>query len=254
MRTLQLRHLERPSTVHRLRGDVKIVSLVAIDAAVAFNPGWGVIAGGWAAWLLVFAAARLPWSIVAPPPRMYFVLLGFGALFSLFSGGSPVVAGVEMGGVIEFAQLVSVGLLLVAFAALLAWTTSPTEIGLGLGSLLRPLRRVRVPVDEIVTTVVLSIRALPLITDEVRLAAEVRQTRPTDPRARRGIRGALAEGVDFGATIVVGAHRRSRELAKAMVARGSVVAPPFTMPPMRAADIGALLLALIGCVATFFVA
>ena len=155
MRTIQFRYLERLSAIHDLRPDAKIVCLVSLSMGIALNLGWGVIGVGWLVLVAAFLLARLPRTMLAPPPRIFLMIVGFSFMFSLFSGGDPVVAGVELGGVLEFAQLLALGLLLVGFAALLTWTTSLTDIGLGLANLLRPLRLVRAPVDELTTVIVL---------------------------------------------------------------------------------------------------
>jgi len=251
MRTIQLRHLPKRSTVHALRADTKIVAGALIAVAIAFTPSWPVLGLGWALFAALFALSRLPLSILAPPPKLYFVVAGFGGAFSLLSGGSPTVGGVELGGVLEFAQLLTLGLLLVAYATLLAWTTPASDVGLGLARLVRPLKRLHLPADELATTIVLATRALPMIRDEVQIAVDARRTRPRDATAKRGSGGSLRDAVDFGASVVVGAHRRSRELARAMVARGSVTAPAAQLPPPRPRDAVAVTVAVVACVLVF---
>lgn len=253
MRTIQFRHLERSSAVHDLRPDTKIVSLILLSMAVALNVGWGVIGVGWLVWATAFALSRLPLGILAPPPRLFLMIVGFSLLFSLFSGGDPVVAGVELGGVLEFAQLLALGLLLVGFAALLTWTTSLTDIGLGLANLLRPLRLVRAPVDELTTVIVLAVRSVPEIGSEVAAVTDAYRTRPDRADRRGGVRGALGDMVDFSSTVVVACHRRAGELARAMVARGSTRAPHAPLRRPRLADGAAAVSCLVGAVSAFFV-
>lgn len=254
MRTVQLRHLPGQSPVHALRADTKIVAGALVAVAIAFTPSWPVLGAGWGLFALTFVVARLPVAIVAPPPKLYFVVAGFGGVFSLLSGGSPTIGGIGVGGLLEFVQLLTLGLLLVAYAALLAWTTAATDVGLGLARLVRPLGRLRLPADELATTIMLATRAVPMIRDELQIAVDARRTRPPDPAGRRGSGGAIREAVDFGASVVVGAHRRSRELARAMVARGSVTAPPAQLSRAGVRDGVALLLAAGWCVMVFAVA
>lgn len=254
MRRLQLRHHDNDSIVHRLRPETKIGCLLAASTAVAFNPGWPVLGGGWLVAVLVFLLARLPFGVLAPPPPLFFYVTMFGGLFSLFSGGDPEVAGVALGGVLEFAQLVTVGLLLVTYAALLAWTTSLAEVGMGLSRMLRPLRHVGFPVEEVTTVLALAVRSLPLVAKEIQLAADARRTRPEEAVKVRGGAAPLVEAVDFGAMVVVGTQRRARELARAMVVRGSLVAPDPEHRPWRWADPLALVIAATGAVAVFLIA
>ena len=253
MRTIQFRHLERSSAIHDLRPDAKIVCLVSLSMGIALNLGWGVIGVGWLVLVAAFLLARLPRTMLAPPPRIFLMIVGFSFMFSLFSGGDPVVAGVELGGVLEFAQLLALGLLLVGFAALLTWTTSLTDIGLGLANLLRPLRLVRAPVDELTTVIVLAVRSVPEIGHEVTAVADAYRTRPDRSDRRGGVRGALGDMVDFSSTVVVASHRRAGELGRAMVARGSTQAPHAPLPRPRPADALAVVLCLGGAVGAFFV-
>jgi energy-coupling factor transport system permease protein len=235
-RTIALRHLERSSFVHGVRSDVKIVSLLACTSAIAFNPGWAPIGAGWVLATVVFLAGRLPVQVLAPPPRILLTILAFSGLFSLLSGGDPAVAGIQLGGLLELAQLVALGFLLIAFAALLAWTTSLTEIGLGLGRLLRPLRLVRFPHAELTTVIVLAVRAIPAVRAELTVTMDAHRSRPTAPDQRSGVRAGIGEIVGLGTTVVVGTHRRARDMARAMEARNSVTAPASNPPRLRLAD------------------
>ena len=231
MKTLQLRHLPRESVVHRLRPETKLIALPVLSSTFIFNASWGAAGVGWGLAVVIFLLARLPRSVVAPPPRLFFYAVGFGALFSVASGGDPVVAGLELGGALDYLQLIAVGSLAIVYGAILAWTTEISAIGVGLSRLLRPLRFFRLPTDEIATVIMLAIRALPLVRDELFVTVDARNTRPRSEQSKGGFGDQIADGVDFGTTVLVGAHRRSREMAKAMVARGSVTAPePLPQP------------------------
>jgi energy-coupling factor transport system permease protein len=251
MSALRLRHVDVASPVHRLRADTKISCLVVFAMALAFNPEWPVIGIGWGVALLVFILSRLPVAVISLPPSIFFYFILFGGLFSLLSGGDPDVAGVGLGGVIEFAQFLLLSLLLIVFAALLAWTTTISEVGLGLGMVLRPLRAVGIRTGELTTVVALAVRSLPLIADEISVVADARRVRPPSGDDSRSFRAQLADAVDFGATVVVGSHRRARELSKALVARGSLTSPATKDRPHRWTDGAAILVAAGGAVAIF---
>lgn len=225
MKRIRLLHVDGDSFVHRLRPHAKIVAVTLFGSAMVFRPQWPVIAIGWAVAAIAFTAARLPRSVLAPPPPLFFYALGFGGLFTLASGGDPVVAGIELGGLIDFLQLMAVSLLVIALGAVLAWTTSVAHMGLGVGRLLRPLRHVGLPSDELATVAVLAARSLPLVREELGVAVDARAVRPRQAGKKPGAVDGFRDVIDLGATVLVGAHRRSRELAKALVARGSVHAP-----------------------------
>ena len=164
-------------------------------------------------------------------------------------GGDPEVGGFGLGGIIDLARLISLGLTLVAYAALLAWTTTPAGVGLGIGRLLRPLGRLGLPADELATVVALTVRALPLIRDELMIAYDARRTRPEPHGGQRPLR----DLVDMGAVVVVGAHRRAGELSQALVARGSVSAPADDPLPLGVRDGVALGLVAVLTVTVFVV-
>ena len=142
----------------------------------------------------------------------------------MVSGGQPDVhfgsLKVGLGGLDNFMRFSMVGVDVLASAALLGWTTPLADLSPALGRLLGPLRRVRVPVDELVGAIALSIRCLPLLLEEARvLRAARRARRPANPRSFRELGDESVEIV-FGA--LANAIRRAGEIAEAIEARGGV--------------------------------
>ncbi len=234
-RRLQLRFVDGTSVLHRLRADTKIITIAALATAFVFRPDWPIVGLGWALVLALFVLSRLPTTVLAPPPPIFFWVMAFGGVLTLFSGGEPIVAGVELGGFIDFVRFLAVGLLVISLSARLAWTTRLSDVGLGLGRMMRPLRLVRLPADELATVVMLAARSIPMVRDELWVTVDARAVRPRPP-GKRSVAEGIRDAVDFGATVLVGAHRRSREMAKAMAARGSDRAPVPTDQAWRALD------------------
>lgn len=109
--------------------------------------------------------------------------------------------------------------LLVWGAAWLTWTTSPVNLASGLSSALRPLRRLRVPVEEVALVVMLAIRFIPSLFDEaLRVGLSLRA------RGLRTDRGPLRRRLAVVSAMVVplfsGAVRRADAQALALEARG----------------------------------
>ncbi len=151
-------------------------------------------------------------------------MLVVGAALALVAGGKPEdppgSLKIGLGGLDNFAAFTMVGIDVLAAAALLGWTTPLADLSPALGRLLGPLRRLRVPVDELVGAIALSIRCLPLLLEEARvLRAARRARRPASPRTFRELSDEAVEGV-FGA--LANAIRRAREIAEAIEARGGV--------------------------------
>ena len=134
---------------------------------------------------------------------------------------------------------------MLAGAALLGWTTPLADLSPALGRLLGPLRRVRLPVDELVGAIALSIRCLPLLLEEVRvLRAARRARRPAGARSFKELGDEAVEMV-FGA--LANAIRRAREMAEAIEARGGVPTVAPETHPFARVDVFALGVERVGC-------
>src|SRR5205807_8452451 len=120
---------------------------------------------------LLRLAARLPRGVLGHPPPWIWLGLGVGAVLAFLAFGKPNVhiagATVGLGGLLEFLRFASIGLVLVALSALVGWTTRLADIAQAVDRLAAPARAVRLPVDEVVLAIGLSVRCLPLITSDV---------------------------------------------------------------------------------------
>lgn len=131
-------------------------------------------------------------------------------------------------------------------------TTSPVALSDGLASLMRPLRRLRVPVDDIATMVSIALRFIPTILDEVdRIVAA--QT----ARGARFSEGPLMQRMRAWIPVViplfVQMFRRADTLALAMEARcyGSATRTHLRELAMKPADIVAIVVAGLVLVGLF---
>lgn len=246
-----MRFVPGSSPLHRMWAGTKLVSLGALSIGLLLWPSWQSIGIMGALLLVVFLAARLPRGI---SPRLPWWLAGVilvGALLALVSGGPPDVhvasLKIGLGGLGNFGRFTMVGVDVLAAAALLGWTTPLADLSPALGRLLGPLRRLRVPVDELVGAIALSIRCLPLLLEEARvLRAARRARRPANPRTLRELGDEAVEGV-FGA--LANAIRRAREIAEAIEARGGVPTPSPETHPFRRVDTTTLALCALGVAA-----
>jgi energy-coupling factor transport system permease protein len=119
---------------------------------------------------------------------------------------------------------------LLAFLAsqVLALTTSPVALAEGLALLLRPLRRWRLPADELALMTLVSLRFLPLLVDEANQLIKAQQS-----RGAQFTKGSLRKRRSMMLSLLVpmlrGALRRAGELAVALESRGYAVAGEQTM-------------------------
>ncbi len=231
-----VRFVPGTSPLHRMWAGTKLVALGLLSIALLVWPSWKSIGIVGALVLVAFLAARLPRGISPRLPWWLGGVVAAGAVLALVSGGRPEAhigsLRLGLGGLGNFMRFSMVGVDVLASAALLGWTTPLADLSPALGRLLGPLRHFRVPVDELVGAIALSIRCLPLLLEEARvLRAARRARRPASPRSFKELGDESVEVV-FGA--LANAIRRAREIAEAIEARGGVpTVAPETHPFAR---------------------
>ena len=210
------------SLLHRLDPRAKLVLAFAFGGlAAASGPRALLVLAGAAG--AVSIASRLPLALLLRGLRPLLWLILATAGLHLFTDPGRVVlregplavtaAGVRQS-VLEGGRLI----LLVLTGSLLTLSTSPLELADGLGALLSPLRRLRLPVEEFALMVAVALRFVPVLLEE---AERVRRAQ----QARGGAFGGwgitrVRRLAPLALPLLVGAFRRAEELAVAMEARG----------------------------------
>ncbi|MEO0949133.1 MAG: CbiQ family ECF transporter T component [Cyanobacteria bacterium J06641_5] len=98
-------------------------------------------------------------------------------------------------------------------------TTAPEEITAGIETLLQPLRRLNVPVTEIVLTLTLALRFIPLVLEEIQNLARSLQTRSIAWK-KIGLRGQVRIWLSIANRLLENLLLRAEQIAIAMDARG----------------------------------
>lgn len=221
-----LRPVPGDSVVHRLWAGTKLTAVAAIGVVLTVYPGWIPIALVATLVLVTARLARIPRGVLPGIPRLLWVLLALGGGTAAMAGGQPfVTVGSEvfgLGGLLKFFQITLLSIVLLGLGALVSWTTNVAEIAPAVATLGRPLRRLRIPVDEWAVTLALALRAFPMLIDEYRVLFAARRLRPRrQPRNRRQRRRQrAAEIVDLLAAAITVALRRGDEMGDAITARG----------------------------------
>jgi energy-coupling factor transport system permease protein len=214
------------STIHDLWAGTKLLVVFGISVLLTFYPGWVTI-GMTAA--LVFAAlriARIPRGVLPSIPRWLWIILALGFFSAALAGGSPQIsiAGLEigLGGALNFLRITALSIVLLGLGALVSWTTNVAEIGPALATLGRPLRLLRIPVDEWAVALALALRAFPMLIDEFQVLYAARRLRPKRiPKSRKARRRRHAlELIDLMAAAIAVTLRRGDEMGDAITARG----------------------------------
>lgn len=281
------------SPVHRLRARTKLLTLTWL-AAIFFIANhkqfhYGVYAISFGMLALALAIARVDVRFIWRRMRWLMILLVIGIPFSLmFTPGKPwkiigpfvltfhhvhitlgsahfirdllrIAIGpivVTYDGIWFVISFSAIFLLLYLGSMTLTMTTTPVALAEGMVQLLRPFRRLRLPVDEFGLMVLVALRFIPVLIQETEQMVKAQASRGADlttgsPVAR--IRGVTLLLVP----LVQGALRRAQSLSAALESRGYGVTREATLlheGPMRLAD-WSVLVGVIGLtVATYFLA
>ena len=249
-----LRPVPGTSVIHELWAGTKLIVVLVISMLLAFYPGWIVIGlmavlVGTAIWL-----ANIPRGAMPSIPWWVWALVLFGAVTATLGGGEPVLhlwsTDIEVGGLLKFLRLTALSIVLLALGALVSWTTNVADVAPAIATLGRPLRPLRIPVDDWAVVLALALRAFPMLLDEFRLLYAARRLRPRpvlpDGRAKR--RRWLTDMVDLLAAGVTVALRRADEMGDAITARGGTGQIAAAPSRPRRADWMALSICAAVCV------
>src|SRR6202012_1290619 len=221
-----LRPVPGTSAVHELWAGTKLLAGFSISVLLPFYPGWITIGLVAALVLTAVRIAHIPRGALPSVPRWLWILMVFGGITAAFAGGSPVVelAGVPLGlgGLLNFLRITTLSIVLLGLGAMVSWTTNVGEIAPAVATLGRPLRFLRIPVDEWAVALALALRAFPMLIEEFRVLYAARRLRPRPValtrRARRKRRA--RELIDLLSAAITVTLRRADEMGDAIMARG----------------------------------
>jgi energy-coupling factor transport system permease protein len=221
-----LRPVPGRTVIHDLWAGTKLLVVAGIGVLLTFYPGWVPITVVAALVLATARLARIPRGAVPSIPRWLWFLLLLGGVTAALAGGSPVIGlfGLELGlgGLLQFLRITALSIVLLALGGMVSWTTNVAEIAPAVAKLGRPLRPLRVPVDDWSVALALALRAFPMLIEEFRILYAARSLRPKPVLTRRRDRRRrwALEVVDLIAAAVIVALRRADEMGDAITARG----------------------------------
>jgi energy-coupling factor transport system permease protein len=221
-----LRPVPGDTVMHRLWAGSKLLIVAGIGVLLTFYPGWVPI--GAVALLVVAGAmlARIPRGVLPSIPGWLWFLLLLGGVTATFAGGSPVVGigsvEIGLGGLLNFLRITALSIVLLGLGAMVSWTTNVAEVAPAVAKLGRPLRALRIPVDDWAVTLALALRAFPMLVDEFSVLYAARRLRPreVDGSRRSRLRQRASGLIDMLAAAVTVALRRADEMGDAITARG----------------------------------
>ncbi len=231
-------HMPTGSPIHHLDPRTRIVGVLLLMLAVTFAPGLSGLVVALVGALILTGVARVPINyalkgLLAPLPFILFlvalqVLLGptmlpsrqveEAALAVLWHWGPftvstfSIVSGLKI--LLRFPALI---LIITLFSA----STSTAETVHGLTSLLRPLQKLKLPVQDFVLMIQVALRFLPLLAREAERIAKSQASRGAEwGTGRSGLLRRARQALPILIPLFLVSLQRAENLAVAMEARG----------------------------------
>lgn len=210
-------YIAADSSVHRYDARSKLFLLLVYSVCLFFIDTWAGMAGAAVLLLAVLAASRLPVGRVLGIAVPVYVLAAFtvaaNALTYADGGFAFTEAGLVRG--CFFAARI---LLLVWASLIVCFSTTSTQLTDALIWALRPLRRLRVPVDDIAMVFSIALRFIPVTAEEYLRIRDAQWSRCA-PLDEGSVIARLRAHSAILIPLFVGLFRRADVLAQAMDAR-----------------------------------
>ncbi len=211
------------SVIHRLDPRVKIVATFAfiISLFLVKNFIGYVVAGLFLC--LCIKLSKVPPRFIFRGMKAIFFLLMITMVFNLFlTPGEPLVSvwkfQITKEG-IRLALMMGIRLVfLITGSSLMTLTTTPNNLTDGLEDLLKPLKKIRVPVHEISMMMSIALRFIPILMEETDKIMKAQMARCADFESGSLINRAKSL-VPILVPLFISAFRRANDLAMAMEAR-----------------------------------
>jgi energy-coupling factor transporter transmembrane protein EcfT len=222
-----LRPVPGPSAIHDLWAGTKLITALAISVLLASYPGWGPIALTAALLITTARLAHIPRGALPSVPRWLWITTLLAGATAALAGGSPFVDvgpfTVGLGGLLDVLRFAALTGVLLGLGGMVSWTTNVADVAPAVAVLGRPLRLVRIPVDEWAVAIALAMRAFPMLLEEFRILYAARRLRPKPPlpptwRGRLRLWGGNV--IDVLTAAITVALRRADEMGDAITARG----------------------------------
>lgn len=248
-------YISGDSAIHKLDSRIKIISFFLIlTNVIAASALWGYLFAIAVTGLIV-AAARLPLkTILYSIHRLwlfFFIIFLMNALF--FNSTTPIwfwgIFCVSSEGIRQGAGIVLNVFLVMILGNILTRTTSPMEITSGLNSLLKPLKLLRIPVEEAAMILGAALQFIPTLLEEADMIKKAQTARGARFESKNPVEKA-ASFLPLIIPIFLSSFRRADELSLAMEARGYQNAHSRTKKqgrPLSRPDIAALCISVTLC-------
>jgi len=261
-------YLPTASVLHRLDPRVKLTGVALLTLALMLRAGPSLALLGLALALALLSLARVPLgqALRGLRPLLPLFLIALVLQLLLYPHRQAVAAGslavLEWGPVlVSGASIVALGAILLAMVdivlllTLLTAVADVSDVTHGIEGLLRPFQRLGFPAHELALVLVVAMRFVPLLGQELERLMKAQAARGGDfGRWRGGVVQRVRRILPLIVPLFIAALRRSEELIIAMEARGYAGGKGRTCLvrlQLRPADAAALALSIAAAAALF---
>ncbi len=217
-------YLAQPTALHEVDPRLKTLAVIACTVMIFLYPnGWSLLAFA-VLLVIVLALARLPLLKVVASLKAVWVIVLITALLQFFLTPGRVVASwgfltVTDAGLYNGVVFSSRVVVLVILLAGLTMTTPPLKLADGIESMLKPLGRVKIPVESLTMVVGVTLMFIPNILEQSRKVVRAQMARGADFDSANVFRR-VRDVVPVLVPLFVKVFNNAGELARAMDARG----------------------------------
>ncbi|MBQ9989914.1 MAG: energy-coupling factor transporter transmembrane protein EcfT [Lachnospiraceae bacterium] len=216
-------YYQTESVIHRLDPRVKLVATICyILSLFLVDSVWGYLAAGLFLAVMI-RLSHVPFKFMVKGMKAIILLLALTVAFNLFlTPGEPLVSvwklTITKEGV-RVAVMMAVRLtFLIIGSSVMTLTTTPNNLTDGMEKLMKPLRKIRVPVHEIAMMMSIALRFIPILLEETDKIMKAQIARGADFESGSILKKARAL-VPLLVPLFISAFRRANDLAMAMEAR-----------------------------------
>lgn len=244
------------SLLHRLDARAKLYNFILLTAAIIlsntlFGYIFTIVCMGILIKLSEFPPSIAFGSIQRLSKLFVFVFI-LNALF--YSSENPIfqfwIFTLSIEGIIQGLTIIFRVVLVMILSNLLTLSTKPMEITSALSSLIKPLKYIGIPVEEVSMILSIAIQFIPTLLEETDTIKKAQIARGARFESKKLRERAMAM-IPLVVPIFLSAFKRADELAMAMEARGYRGAKMRTQkktPPLAQSDWGSILFCLCLCI------
>lgn len=216
--------IERDSALHRLDPRIKIIGLLMLMIVIMMLDSRSGYTAATVVVLIILFLSKIPLGFYFRGLLPLLPVLILTLLYHTIWGKGPTILAsygflqITVEGIEEGIRIVWRILLMILPASALTGTTRPLILAQGLETLLKPLSKLRVPVEQFSLMVVIAIRFIPTILEEIQRIRLARRARGFEPSNRNPF-SRLTEFIPILVPLLVSTARRADNLTLAIEAR-----------------------------------